>query len=191
MVQFDCDVKLLHLWLCIVGILERKCTKNLFVERVWRLSEVLSSLQVPQESLQEVLAEALLFCLHWFCPFNVAHFFAKDLESDPYSKHIVSWLQRRRHELLCPVDQSVAGSARASPERTFMLMCLFLSPLEVYSITCDSQLLPASPLVLATGEPGSHILRDTSETEFHTPPPLEAKIATDALNPFPAPVVWN
>ena len=30
-----------------------------------------------------------------------------------------------------------------------------------------------------------------SEAEFYTPPPLEAKIATDTLNPFPAPVVYK
>ena len=30
-----------------------------------------------------------------------------------------------------------------------------------------------------------------SETEFYTPPPLEAKIATDTLNHFPAPVVYK
>ena len=30
-----------------------------------------------------------------------------------------------------------------------------------------------------------------SKTEFYTTPPLEAKIATDTLNPFPAPVVYK
>ena len=81
---------------------------------------------------------------------------------------------------ICPTEGPVCHRNGSCLSRTLSRpKCLCLLIFACSKVICS--------LRMVAGKARVHI----SATRFYTPPPLEGKIATDTLTPFPAPVVYK